>query len=383
MCLCPSLFYHERIPFKGAEVWVYAWIYKNYRLIELPWDSPWTWILCWFLTDFGYYWMHRMIHQINILWAIHETHHTPEDMMFTSPMRNHIFLLPIHWLTYLPMAFAIPPTTYLVHYQISIIYQYWLHTEIIGKLPAVVEFVLCTPSHHRAHHGRNRRYIDKNFGGFLIIWDRLFGTFEEEDEQERPLYGVTTQMQSFNPLVVQTRHFITIWKKFWEYEGISNKLSVLFKGPGWSPGKPWCGDIKDIPQPAPHFEKYDPQMPLWCKYYTFIHFSLLVHAYLMFVLNVGLLSKITTTAVASLISYSCISLGFLLDNSHYGPAAECFRCITYFVVDMIISTEIQRFGIAPHLTMLLNRAIFASSIIVWISFFIFYSLQKSSKEKFQ
>ncbi|XP_035218945.1 alkylglycerol monooxygenase-like [Stegodyphus dumicola] len=155
----------SKIPFKGAEVCVYAWIYKNYRLIELPWDSPWMWIVCWFLFDFGFYWMHRITHQSNILWAIHETHHTPEDMMFTSPMRNHIFLLPIHWvsmLTYLPMALAIPPTTYLVHYQISIIYQYWLHTEVIGKLPSIVEFFLSTPSHHRVHHGRNRHYVDKN-----------------------------------------------------------------------------------------------------------------------------------------------------------------------------------------------------------------------------
>ncbi|GIY00472.1 alkylglycerol monooxygenase [Caerostris extrusa] len=249
----------SKIPFKGAEVWVYAWIYKNYRLIDLPWDSPWTWIACWFITDFCYYWMHRMIHQVNILWAIHETHHTPEDMMFTSPMRNHIFLLPIHWITYMPMALAIPPTTYLVHYQISIIYQYWLHTEIIGKLPAPVEFLLSTPSHHRAHHA--------------------------EDPDEKPLYGCTTQMKSYNPLVVQTQPFINLWKRFWEYEGIENKLSVIFKGPGWSPGKPWTGNIEDIPHPAPHFEKYDPQLPFWGKLYTFIHFVFLVNAYFMLALN--------------------------------------------------------------------------------------------------
>ncbi|GFS72486.1 alkylglycerol monooxygenase [Trichonephila clavipes] len=152
----------SKIPFKGAEVFVYAYIYNNYRLIDLPWNNPWTWIACWFITDFCYYWMHRMIHQVNILWAIHETHHTPEDMMFTSPMRNHIFLLPIHWLTYMPMALAIPPTTYLVHYQISIIYQYWLHTEIIGKLPAPIEYVLSTPSHHRAHHGKQQSLHSSN-----------------------------------------------------------------------------------------------------------------------------------------------------------------------------------------------------------------------------
>nr|XP_042908281.1 alkylglycerol monooxygenase-like [Parasteatoda tepidariorum] len=193
----------SKIPFKGVEVFVYAWVYNNYRLIELPWNSPWTWMLAWITTDFCFYWVHRMTHQVNILWAIHGTHHTPEEMQLTSPMRNSILLIPTHWLTCVPLALAVPPTAFLVHYQITIIYQYWLHTEIIGKLPAPIEFFLSTPSHHRAHHGRNRRYIDKNFGAFLIIWDRIFGTFEAEDPEEKPLYGCTTQTKSFNPLIIQ------------------------------------------------------------------------------------------------------------------------------------------------------------------------------------
>ncbi|XP_055946660.1 alkylglycerol monooxygenase-like isoform X1 [Argiope bruennichi] len=371
----------SKIPFKGAEVWVYAWIYKNYRLIELPWDSPWTWIACWFITDFCYYWMHRMIHQVNILWAIHETHHTPEDMMFTSPMRNHIFLLPIHWITYLPMALAIPPTTYLVHYQISIIYQYWLHSEIIDKLPAPLEYMLSTPSHHRAHHGRNRRYIDKNFGGFLIIWDRIFGTFEPEDPEEKPLYGCTTQMKSYNPLIIQTRHFRNIWNRFWEIEGIGNKLSVIFKGPGWSPGKPWTGNIEDIPHPAPEFEKYNPQLTLLDKSYTFIHFGFLINAYYMLALNMSVLSKLTTGTSAAFIAYSCISMGFMLDNSRYAPPFEFFRCILYFVLDKIIFPEVRSFGSAPVIVMYANRTLAALSIVFWISLYLYENLRTIYKEK--
>ncbi|KAG8200881.1 hypothetical protein JTE90_015785 [Oedothorax gibbosus] len=371
----------SKIPFKGAEVWVYAWIYKNYRIVDLPWDSPWTWIACWFATDFCYYWMHRMIHQVNILWAIHETHHTPEDMMLTSPMRNHIFLLPIHWITYMPMALAIPPTTYLVHYQISILYQYWLHSEVIDKLPAPVEYILSTPSHHRAHHGRNRRYIDKNFGGFLIIWDRMFGTFEAEDPDEKPLYGVTTQMKSFNPLVVQTRHFIHIWKKFWEYDSIEHKLSVIFKGPGWSPGQPWCGNVEDIPHPAPEVEKYDPQLPSWLKLYTFVHFVFLVNGYFLLALNMTMLSKMTITTTASYIAFSCISFGFILDNSDYGPPLELLRCIAYFFVDKIVFPEAKSFGLILVLVMHAYRALFFLSIAVWMTFYAFEHLRTVYKEK--
>nr|XP_042908282.1 alkylglycerol monooxygenase [Parasteatoda tepidariorum] len=371
----------SKIPFKGAEVIVYAWIYKNYRLIDLPWESPWTWVFCWFATDFGYYWMHRMIHQINILWAIHETHHTPEDMMFTSPMRNHIFLLPIHWITYMPMAFAIPPTTYLVHYQISIIYQYWLHSEIVDKLPAPLEYVLSTPSHHRAHHGRNRRYIDKNFGGFLIIWDRIFGTFEAEDPEEKPLYGCTTQMKSFNPLIIQTRHFIHIWKKFNEYEKWTDKLSVIFKGPGWSPGKPWVGNIEDIPHPAPHFDKYDPQMPLLYKLYTMLHFVFILTTYMMMALNMSIISKVAISAIATFICIGCISLGFMLDNSQYGPPLEFGRCILYFLFDRIVFPEIKKFGIAVILVVYANRIFMTASISMWISLYLAENLRRIYKEK--
>lgn len=372
----------SKIPFKGAEVFVYAWVYKNYRLFDLPWDSPWTWVLCWFLTDFGYYWMHRMIHQINILWAIHETHHTPEDMHFTSPMRNHIFLLPIHWITYLPMSLAVPPTTYLVHYQISIIFQYWLHSEIIHKLPAPVEYILCTPSHHRAHHGRNRRYIDKNFGGFLIIWDRIFGTFEEENLEEKPLYGVTKQMESFNPLYIQTRHFIHIWNKFWEYETIGDKLSAIFKGPGWSPGKPWVGNVEDIPHPAPEIPKYDPQLPLWCKYYTLIQFSIFVDAYLHFAVNISLLSKMTVAIVASFLSYNCITFGFLLDNSRFGPPTELLRCILYFLVDKLIFHEVTKFSTLILIRMYIYRAVFSIAVVMWTSLYIYDSIKITFKQKY-
>ncbi|KAF8764273.1 Alkylglycerol monooxygenase like protein [Argiope bruennichi] len=322
-----------------------------------------------------------MIHQVNILWAIHETHHTPEDMMFTSPMRNHIFLLPIHWITYLPMALAIPPTTYLVHYQISIIYQYWLHSEIIDKLPAPLEYMLSTPSHHRAHHGRNRRYIDKNFGGFLIIWDRIFGTFEPEDPEEKPLYGCTTQMKSYNPLIIQTRHFRNIWNRFWEIEGIGNKLSVIFKGPGWSPGKPWTGNIEDIPHPAPEFEKYNPQLTLLDKSYTFIHFGFLINAYYMLALNMSVLSKLTTGTSAAFIAYSCISMGFMLDNSRYAPPFEFFRCILYFVLDKIIFPEVRSFGSAPVIVMYANRTLAALSIVFWISLYLYENLRTIYKEK--
>ncbi|XP_015912531.1 alkylglycerol monooxygenase-like [Parasteatoda tepidariorum] len=368
-----------KIPFRGVEVFVYTWIYKNYRLIEFPWNSPWTWLLTYLFTEFCFYWMHRLTHHVNILWAIHETHHSPEDMMLSSPLKNHILLIPTHWFTYLPLALAIPPTTYFVHYQLTIIYQFWIHTEVVAKLPAPIEFFLNTPSHHRAHHGRNRRYIDKNFGGSLIIWDRIFGTFEAEDSIEKPLYGCTTQMKSFNPLIVQTRQFQNIWKRFCEMEKWSDKLSTIFKGPGWSPGMPWTGNLESVPHPTPHFEKYDPQLPKLMKYYSMVHFGVLVNTYLFLAVNMTFFSMTTVNIIAAFISYSCISLGFILDNSKYGKILDFLRCFMFFLVDRIIYQEFKTFGFAM-LHLYCSRIIFNLSIAMWISLYLVDCLRKVYKE---
>ncbi|GFS72478.1 alkylglycerol monooxygenase [Trichonephila clavipes] len=229
--------------------------------------------------------------------------------------------------------------------------------------------------------GRNRRYIDKNFGGFLIIWDRIFGTFEAEDLEEKPLYGITTQMKSYNPLVIQTQPFIKLYKRIWEYDNLKDRLSVIFKGPGWSPGKPWTGNIEDIPHPAPDVPKFDPQLPLWCKYYAIVHFFFVVNGYFMLALNMSVLSKATIWTSAAFICYSSISMGFMLDNSKYGPHLEVLRCLIYFLVDRIIISEVRRFGVASVIVMYTNRTLGVLSLAYWISLYLFYNLRRIYKEK--
>lgn len=371
----------SKIPFKGAEVWLYAWIYRNYHVISLPWDSPWTWLLAWILTDFCFYWMHRITHQVNILWTIHETHHTPEEMMLTAPMRNHIFLLPLHWLTYLPLALAIPPTTYLVHYQITIIFQYWLHSEVVDKMPAVIEYFFSTPSHHRVHHGRNRRYIDKNFGGFLIIWDRIFGTYEDEDKDEKPVYGTTKPIKSFNPLIIQANHFIAIWKKFWEMEGIENKLSVIFKGPGWSPGEPWTGNPQNIPDPPPRTEGFSPVLPAWLNYYTIAHFVIFLSGYMAFALNMKMLSKTVIYSAATFLAYSTIAFGFILDLSPHVVPVELVRCLLYLIMEIIIGSEVSKFGNVVIASMYVTKLVFVTSLFLWTTKISYHLLRKDVNKK--
>jgi alkylglycerol monooxygenase len=260
----------------SMEFSAYIWVFNNFNIIELPWDSPYTWWLCFIGVDFGYYVFHRMGHEVNIMWAAHQVHHSSEDYNLSTALRQGALQSFTSWIFYLPLALLVPPPIFFVHAQFNILYQFWIHTQTIKSL-GPLEYVLNTPSHHRVHHGRNRYCIDKNYGGTLIIWDRLFGTFQAEEENV--VYGLTHPLNTWDPLWAQACHFKHIWTVFWQLPGIKNKLSVLFMGPGWSPGKPRFGEITDIPDVKYPHPKYDTSLPLWARMYVFIHFCITVFFY--------------------------------------------------------------------------------------------------------
>ncbi|WP_242121676.1 sterol desaturase family protein [Aestuariivivens sediminicola] len=166
-----------------------------------PWSVPHTWwsyLLCFLSLDFVRYWSHRISHVQRFWWSTHVVHHSSTYYNFSTSFRlswvQHlklVFFLPIFMLSFDPMVFII------IH-QLEILYQFWIHTELIGKLPKLIEYIFVTPSHHRVHHAVNDNYIDKNYGSTLIIWDRIFGTFQEEKEQA--IYGITNPVNSFNPV---------------------------------------------------------------------------------------------------------------------------------------------------------------------------------------
>jgi sterol desaturase/sphingolipid hydroxylase (fatty acid hydroxylase superfamily) len=181
----------------------YVWIYDHVRLVDLGRFPLLAWIVAFVGIDFTYYWWHRASHRIGVLWAAHVVHHQSEDYNFAVALRQAV-LTPITNLPFsLPLAFlGVPPVAYLTAEALSTLYQFWIHTELIGKL-GPLEQVINTPSHHRVHHARNPRYLDRNYGAVLIIWDRLFGTFVPEGE--RPTYGITKPFRSFNALWAQVQ----------------------------------------------------------------------------------------------------------------------------------------------------------------------------------
>ncbi|XP_073485624.1 alkylglycerol monooxygenase [Aquarana catesbeiana] len=317
------------VAFRGVEVTTYIYVWNNYRLVELPWDSPWTWWLTFLGVDFAYYWFHRMAHEVNIIWAGHQTHHSSEDYNLTTALRQSFLQKYFSWMFYWPMALLIPPSVFAVHLQFNLLYQFWIHTEIINNL-GPLELILNTPSHHRVHHGRNPYCIDSNYAGTLIIWDRMFGTFVAE--KDKVVYGLTHPINTFEPFTVQLQHLIYIWKTFWSTPGFSNKLSVIFKGPGWGPGKPRLGLPEELPKVTGDEKPYDPEQSKAVQIYSCIHFILLLAIYQHMFAAKHILSPITILGRILYILLMLTSLGFLLENRAGAAVLEMFRCFAFLLL---------------------------------------------------
>ena len=212
---------------------VYAFLYHHRLLdLELNWA---TGLLTFVGVDFCFYWMHRSSHRIRWFWAAHVVHHSSERMNFSTAMRqNATNIFNGMWLFYVPLALiGFNPVWIGVAYALSLVYQFFIHTTLVGKLTGWVETVLNTPSHHRVHHGRNPGYIDRNYGGTLIVWDRLFGTFVAEDEQAPPEYGITRPVHSRNLLVLWTHEYVDLFRAMARPGGLQARLKHLWKPPEW------------------------------------------------------------------------------------------------------------------------------------------------------
>jgi sterol desaturase/sphingolipid hydroxylase (fatty acid hydroxylase superfamily) len=199
----------------------------------VPWAIPRTWwsfVLCFILVDLVRYWVHRISHEQRMLWATHVTHHSSQKMNFSVSFRTG-WTQHIKFIFFLPLPFlGIDPMTFFVCHQLAVLYQFWVHTELIRRLPAPLEYFLVTPSHHRVHHGSNSKYIDKNYGSTFIIWDRLFNTFQVEEE--RPVYGLTKPVTSYNPVYLVFHEWVDLWKDLLHARSWKEVWDLLFKPPG-------------------------------------------------------------------------------------------------------------------------------------------------------
>jgi sterol desaturase/sphingolipid hydroxylase (fatty acid hydroxylase superfamily) len=195
----------------------------------------WAFVLCFFLEDFCYYWFHRISHEVRWFWASHVVHHSSQYYNLSTALRQTwTGALSGSFVFWLPMAFiGFPPPMIAFFSAISLVYQFWIHTEVIKRL-GPLEWVLNTPSHHRVHHATNPRYLDANYAGVLIIWDRMFGSFVEERDDDPPVYGIVSNLASFNPFRIATHEWAGIGRDVATAKSWRDKLSYLFGRPGWS-----------------------------------------------------------------------------------------------------------------------------------------------------
>ena len=259
--------------FKFALFATYTFFWERFRLVDLSPKSPWTWVLGFLLVDFFYYWWHRLSHEVNFLWAAHVVHHSSEDYNLAVALRQSILtpwtIQPFH----LPLAVAgVPPLVLLACESFNTLYQFWIHTQLVGKL-GPLERVVNTPSLHRVHHAINPRYLDKNYGGTFMIWDRLFGTYEPETEP--PVYGLVKPLQNFNPWWAQFHYWADLWKRAARTPRLADKARVFLKGPPYAP--PGMEPFPPTPQVHPAtFRKYEPEIPAAIKRYVFVHLVLVI-----------------------------------------------------------------------------------------------------------
>ncbi|KAI0207707.1 Alkylglycerol monooxygenase [Lamellibrachia satsuma] len=270
-------------------------------------------------VDLGYYWFHRMSHEVNFIWAAHQVHHSSEDYNLTTALRQSVLQRYLSWVFYLPLAFFVPPSVCLVHHQFSLLYQFWIHTECVKSL-GPLELILATPSHHRVHHGRNRYCIDKNYGGTLIIWDKIFGTFEGEREEDKVIYGLVHPLSSWDPVYTQLCHWHYMLQTAWRLPGLRNKMAVFVKGPGWQPGKPRLGETSDIPDVHAPVQKYDKKCwALWISVYAWLHFTMSLLIYEMIAACRQNISFCYVFLVALFILWTLTSLGHLYECRYCPP----------------------------------------------------------------
>ena len=338
----------------GVQSLIFIYISKYINLGLLSVKNPFTWIAAFLLYDLSYYWMHRMHHEIKILWATHSIHHHGEDYNLATALRQTSTGWLWKWIFYVPMMLiGVPGEVFVTVAGINLVYQFWVHTEHIGHL-GFLEKIFITPMNHRIHHAKNKEYIDANYGGVFIIWDRMFGTYTPQRDDLKPVYGTATPLNSWNPIWANFQVYSimikdTIKTKLWR-----NKIKVWFSETYWRPED--CVEEKD---PREFFKKYNPKITLDVKLFSLVQILFTTTVFNVVFINASLISYneiilfgISLVALASL-------TGFLMQGNKI--AYQLILLVSFVGIFGIYSFEILNISL---LSTKLLLAQFGSNIIV-------------------
>ena len=311
----------------------YALLYAGHRLFEIPMTAAWAWAACYLGHDFLYYWFHRASHEVNAGWAAHVVHHQSEEYNLAVALRQGALQPAVSWVFYLPLAvLGFPPAMFLAVSSIDTLYQFWIHTRLVGRL-GPLEWVLNTPSHHRVHHARNPRYIDRNHGGTLIVWDRLFGTFAREEGE--PVYGITRPLASFNPLWANVHYWAEMWDVSRRARRPLDRLRVLWARPGWRPSD-LGGPVGPTEVERASYVKFDVPLGRAVKLYVLGQFALILVATTLYLRQSETLPAGARIGGAALAVWGLSSLGGLLDRRAWAVPLEAARLPLLAVATVLV-----------------------------------------------
>lgn len=307
---------------KAGMLVAYTALYTHLAPWSLSLDSPWTWAAGLLIVDHQYYWWHRASHRVRVMWASHQVHHQSEDYNLAVALRQEwlggLTALPFK----LPIALlGVPPVVWITAELIDLLYQFWIHTEQIDRLPAPFEAVFNTPSHHRVHHGVDPAYIDRNHGGILIVWDRLYGTFVAE--AQRPTYGTVTPLRSVNPLWATVAPWAAIARELRAIPRWRDRIRHLLAPPEVYPEA--LGGRLEIPEPEPGRRTWDPQPPPALAAYVSVQFALLVPALVMLLLHADAMSWPARAVAVAWIVCGTAAIGGLIEGRAWARPVEAAR----------------------------------------------------------
>jgi alkylglycerol monooxygenase len=296
------------------KIGAYTYVFKLFHFIDIPVNWA-TGLLLVFLYDFCYYWRHRMAHEVSLFWGAHVVHHQSEDFNLSVALRQSSTAFLWSFPFYLPLALiGFDPMQMAFIAGINLIYQFWIHTEHINRMPNWFEAIMNSPAHHRVHHGKDPKYIDKNHAGMFIIWDKLFGTFQEEEEKAN--YGVTVPAATWNPVYANFKHYIYLFKTVFKTRSISDGLKVLFFKPGWQPE--YLGGSIEPQEVDPNYEKFNHGVSGWkAQTYVTINFILLLVITTIVLFTFKSMDSIIAGISIVWVVWTCLMIGVILEAKNH------------------------------------------------------------------
>jgi len=323
----------------------YSWMVDHIALVTIN-SELWLYLLCFVLVDFASYWSHRFNHEINLMWNRHIIHHSSEEFNLSCALRQSISgIVGVYFFLSLPMALiGIPAKVVAIVAPLHLFAQFWYHTRIIKRM-GWLEYIIVTPSHHRVHHAINPEYIDKNYAAIFIIWDKLFGTFKEEDIDIPPVYGVKKPVRTWNPFIINYQHFYQLIKDAWRTKSIVDKLRIWVMPTGWRPADMLSKYPVNIIDDVYQYHKYDPSTPQGLVTWSWI--QLVIHNLLMFFL----LTSIADMKASGVLIYviflatSIFAYTSLMDVHRVSIPAEVIK----FLIGVYIIIKLSWFGLGDLL----------------------------------